>query len=142
MAAYDSLQQSVTGEILSPNSLLKFANSEIPGIQSFLVPITKVLKNKHLLEKRLEKSNSLPGSRSDHFFRASSDSMEIPMFTWFRWISCTIQHFKFCDSWFKNWRQCCFYLWIWLVCRHLFLTIDNRDVYVNGLQRKMNAGLL
>ena len=67
MAAYDSLQQSVTGEILLPKPLLKFANSEIPGIQSFLVPITKVLKNKHLLEKRLEKSNSLPGSRSDHF---------------------------------------------------------------------------
>ena len=57
MAAYASLQQSVTGEILSPKSLLKFANSEIPDIESFWVPITEVLKNKHLLEKRLEKSN-------------------------------------------------------------------------------------
>ena len=57
MAAYASLQQSVTGEILSPKSLLKFANSEIPDIESFWVSITEVLKNKHLLEKRLEKSN-------------------------------------------------------------------------------------
>ena len=35
MAAYASLQQSVTGQILSPESLFEFANSEIPGIQSF-----------------------------------------------------------------------------------------------------------
>ena len=35
MAAYASLQRSVTGQILSPKSLFKFASSEIPGIQSF-----------------------------------------------------------------------------------------------------------
>ena len=32
IAAYVSLQRSVTGQILSPKSLFKFANSEIPGI--------------------------------------------------------------------------------------------------------------
>ena len=35
MAAYASLQQPATGQILSPMSLFEFANSEIPGIQSF-----------------------------------------------------------------------------------------------------------
>ena len=77
MAAYASLQQSVTGQILSPKSLFEFANSEIPGIQSFWVPTTEIIENKHLLEKRLEKSSTLPGSRSNHFFRPSSDSSEI-----------------------------------------------------------------
>ena len=32
IAAYASLQRSATGQILLPKSLLKFANSEIPGI--------------------------------------------------------------------------------------------------------------
>ena len=77
MAAYASLQQSVTGQILSPKSLFEFANSEIPGIQSFWVPTTEIIENKHLLEKRLEKSSTLAGSRSNHFFRPSSDSSEI-----------------------------------------------------------------
>ena len=68
MAAYASLQQSVTGHILSPKSLFESANSEIPGIQSFWVPTTEIIENKHLLEKRFEKSSTLPGSRSNHFF--------------------------------------------------------------------------
>ena len=60
-------------------SLDKFANSEIPGIQSFWVPTTEIIENKHLLEKRFEKSSTLTGSRSNHFFRPSSDSREILM---------------------------------------------------------------
>ena len=49
----------VTGQILSPNSLFKFANSEIPGIQLFWVPATEIIESKHL-EKKLEKSSVLP----------------------------------------------------------------------------------
>ena len=79
MAAYASLQQSATGQILSPKSLFEFTNSEIPGIQSFWVPTTEIIENKHLLEKRFEKCSILPGSRSNHFFRPSSDSREILM---------------------------------------------------------------
>ena len=55
----------------------KFANSEIPGIQSFWVPTTEIIDNKHLLEKRFDKSSKLTGSRSNHFFRPSSYSREI-----------------------------------------------------------------
>ena len=79
MAAYASLQRSVTGQILSPKSLFEFANSEIPGIQLFWAPTTEIIKSKHLLEKRFEKSSTLPGSRSNHFFRPSSDLREILM---------------------------------------------------------------
>ena len=50
-AAYASLQRSVTRQILSPKSLLQFANSEIPGIQSFWVPIQKSLKTTFSGEK-------------------------------------------------------------------------------------------
>ena len=77
MAAYASLQRSVTGQILSPKSLFRCANSEIPGAQSFWVPTTEIIENKHHLEKRLEKSSTLPGSKSNHFVRSSSDSWEI-----------------------------------------------------------------
>ena len=79
MAAYANLQRSVTGQILSPKSLFEFAHSEIPGIQLFGVPTTEIIENKHLLEKRFEKSSTLTGSRSNHFFRPSSDSREILM---------------------------------------------------------------
>ena len=68
MAAYASLQRSVTGQIFSPKSLFKLANSEIPGMQLFWVPTTEIIENKHLLEKRLEISSTLPGSRCNHFF--------------------------------------------------------------------------
>ena len=61
MAAYTNLQRSVTGQILSPKSLFEFANSEIPGIQSFGIPTTEIIENKHLLEKRFEKSSTLTG---------------------------------------------------------------------------------
>ena len=47
---------------LSPKCLFEFANSEIPGIQSFWVPTAEIIENKHLLEKRFEKSSTLPGS--------------------------------------------------------------------------------
>ena len=79
MAAYASLQQSVTEQILSTESLFEFANSEIPGIQSFWDPTTQIIENKYLPEKRFEKSSTLPGSRSNHFFRPSSDLREILM---------------------------------------------------------------
>ena len=55
MTAYASLQRSVTGQI-SPKSIFEFANSEIPGIQSFWVPTTEIIENKHLLEKGLRKA--------------------------------------------------------------------------------------
>ena len=58
MAADTNLQRSVTEQILSPKSLFEFANSEIPGIQSFCVPTTEIIEKKHL-EKRLEKSSTL-----------------------------------------------------------------------------------
>ena len=79
MALYASLQRSVTGQILSPKSLFRCANSEIPGTQSFRVPTTEIIENKHHLVKRLEKSSTLPGSGSNHFVRSSSDSREILM---------------------------------------------------------------
>ena len=79
MAAYASLQQSVTEQILSTESLFEFANSEIPGIQSFWDPTTQIIENKYLLEKRFEKSSTLPGSRSNHFFWPYSDLREILM---------------------------------------------------------------
>ena len=56
ITAYASLQWSV--QILLPKSLLSLSKSlfksGIPGVQSFWVPTTKIIENKHLLEERLE----------------------------------------------------------------------------------------
>ena len=110
MAAYASLQRFVTGQILSPESLFEFANSEIPGIQLFWVPTTEIIKSKHLLEKRFEKSSTLPGSRSNHFFRPPSDSREILMLlvSGEEAVPVNISNFVIHDL--KNWRLCCLYL--------------------------------
>ena len=109
MAVYASLQRSVTGQI-SPKSLFEFANSEIPGTQSFWVPTTEIIENKHLLEKRFEKSSTLPGSRSNHFFRPSSDSREILLLlvSGEEAVPVNISNFVIHDL--KNWRLCCLYL--------------------------------
>ena len=56
MAAYASLQLSVTGQILPPKSLFEFANSEIPGIQSFWVPTTEIIENNIFWRKGLRKA--------------------------------------------------------------------------------------
>ena len=55
-AAYASLQRSVTRQILSPKSLLQFANSEIPGIQLFWVPTTEIIENNIFWRKGLRKA--------------------------------------------------------------------------------------
>ena len=52
MAAYASLQQSVIRQLLLPKSLFEFANSEIPGIQSFWVPTTETIENKQKVSKK------------------------------------------------------------------------------------------
>ena len=77
MSAYTRLQQSVTRQMLSLKSLFEFTNSEMPGIQSFWIPTTGIIKNKYLLEKRLEKTSILPGLKSNNFFRPSSGLREI-----------------------------------------------------------------
>ena len=52
MAGYASLQRSVTGQLLLPKSLFKFAYSEIPVIQSFWVPTTEIIENKQKVRKK------------------------------------------------------------------------------------------
>ena len=79
MAAYASLQQSVTGQILPPKSLFEFAKTEIPGIQLFWVTTIDIIENKHLLEQSLDKATTLPESRSSHFLRPSLHLREILM---------------------------------------------------------------
>ena len=66
---------NLPGQILSPKSLVKFSNIWSTCIQLFWVPTTEIIENKHL-EERLEKSSTLPGSKSKNLFRPSTDSRE------------------------------------------------------------------
>ena len=147
MAAYESLQQSVTGQI-SPKSIFEFANSEIPGIQSFWVPTTEIIENKHLLEKRLEKSSTLPGSRSNHFFRPSSDPREILMLlvSGEEAVPVNISSFVIHDLKIGDYVACT-YEFDWYAGIILDLSIDNGVCYVKFMHPKhpfmlfLNAGL-
>ena len=137
MAAYASLQLSVTGQILPPKSLFEFANSEIPGIQSFWVPTTEITENKHLLEKRFEKSSTLPGSRSNHFFRPSSDSREILMLlvSGEEAVLVNISNFVIHDLKIGDYVACT-YDFDWYAGIILDISIDNGDVYVKFMHPK------
>ena len=77
--AYAILQQPVTGQILSSKSLFEVANFKVPGMQSLWVCTKEIIGNKHLYEKSLNKSSTLSGSRSNYFFRQSSELREILM---------------------------------------------------------------
>ena len=137
MAAYASLQLSVTGQILPPKSLFEFANSEIPGIQSFWVPTTEIIENKHLLEKRFEKSSTLPGSRFNHFFRPSSDLREILMslVSGEEAASVNISNFVIHDLKIGDYVACT-YDFDWYAGIILDISIDNGDVYVKFMHPK------
>ena len=126
MAAYASLQRS----------LFKFANSEIPGIQSFWVPTTEIIKNKHL-EKRLEKSTTLPGSISNHFFKPSSDSREILMLlvSGEEAVPVNISNFVIHDLKIGDYVACT-YDFDWYAGIILDISIDNGDVYVKFIHPK------
>ena len=65
-----SLDKYCQQSLYSSLSILKYLVSNHFGFP---------LENRHLLEKRLEKSSTLSGSRSNHVFRPSSDSREIQM---------------------------------------------------------------
>ena len=130
MAAYASLQQSVTGQILSSKTLFEFANSEIQSIQSFWVSTTEIIENKHLLEKRFEKSSTLPGSRFNHFFRPSSDLREILMslVSGEEAASVNISNFVIHDLKIGDYVACT-YDFDWYAGIILDISIDNADFY-------------
>ena len=136
VAAYASLQRSVTGQILSPKSLFKFANSEIPGIPLFWVPTTEIIENK-CLEERLEKSSTLPGSISNLVFRPSSDLREILMLlvSSEEAVPVNISNFVIHDLKIGDYVACT-YDFDWYAGIILDISIDNGDVYVKFMHPK------
>ena len=142
MAAYASLQQSVTRQI-SRKTLFEFANSQIPGIQLFWVPTTEIIENKHLQEKRLEESSILPGTRSNHFFRPSSDSSKILMSlgSGEEAVPVNISIFVIYDLKIGDYVACT-YEFDWYAGIILDISIDNVDVYVKLMQPKGPSMLL
>ena len=137
MVAYASLQQSVTRQILSRKTLVEFVNSQIPGIQLFWVPTTEIIENKHLQEKRLEESSILPGTRSNHFFRPSSDSSKILMLlgSGEEAVPVNISNFVIHDLKIGDYVACT-YEFDWYAGITLDISIDNVDVYVKLMQPK------
>ena len=102
----------------------------------FGFPLQKSLKT-NILKKGLRKSSTLPGSRSNHFFRPPSDSREILMLlvSGEEAVPVNISNFVIHDLKIGDYVACT-YDFDWYAGIILDISIDNGDVYVKFMHPK------